>query len=225
MTNEEYYSAIDSKIELLDLYRKDLISLGARVIGMNLFKEDFYFTSALNKTVSILDAFKIMLRERNLEVLGILVRTQIDICMRVYAPYIAANRDELINGFIDGKSIRDFRDDNNKKMTDVNLRERLEVYDDKLSNTYTRSSGYVHFSSVALHASIQAMKDNHIDFSIGLPLREEANIILLEAIEAFVHYIKLEIELIEPVAESKRRVDELLEAQDTLDNNIIESPQ
>lgn len=56
-------------------------------------------------------------------------------------------------------------------------------------------------------------------------LREEANIILLEVIEAFVHYIKLEIELIEPVAESKRRVDELLEAQDTLNNTIIESPQ
>lgn len=116
-------------------------------------------------------------------------------CAVMYAPYIAANRDELINGFIDGKSIRDFRDDNNKKMTDVNLRERLEVYDNKLINTYTKSSGYVHFSSVALHASVQAMKDNYIDLLIGLPLSEEANIILLEAIEAFVHYIKLEIEL------------------------------
>lgn len=211
MTNEEYLKILDDKIKILDLYRKTLISLGIRIIGMNLFKEDFYFASALNKTVSILDAFKIMLRERNLEVLGILVRTQIDICMRVYAPYIAANRNELIDGFLEGKSIRDFKDDHNKKMTDVNLRERLQAYDNKLNNVYSASSGYVHFSSIALSASIQSVKENNIDFSIGCPLREDANVILMEVLDAFVHYIKLEIKLIEPVAESKRRLDEQLD--------------
>lgn len=213
MTNEKYYEVLNEKIAVLDLYRKELISLGARVIGSNLFLEDFYFTSAINKTVSILDAFKIMLQERNLEVVGILVRTQIDICMRVYAPYIAADRNALINGFIDGKSIRDFKDSHNKKMTDVNLREHLEAYDDKLHNTYSRSSGYVHFSSIALHASIQSVKENQIDFSIGCPLREEANVILMEALDAFVHYINLEMELVEPVADSKKRTDEELENQ------------
>lgn len=213
MTNEEYFEVLNPKIEVLDLFRKELISLGARVIGHNLFLEDFYFTSALNKTISLLDAFKIMLQERNLEVVGILVRTQIDICMRVYAPYIAAERDELIRGFIDGKSIRDFKDNHNKKMTDVNLREQLEAYDDKLHNTYSRSSGYVHFSSIALHASIQNVKENQIDFSIGCPLREDANVILMEALEAFVHYINLEMELIKPVADSKKRADEELENQ------------
>ena len=92
-------------------------------------------------------------------------------------------------------------------MKDAVLRERLEAYDSQISEVYKKSSGYIHLSNVAFYSSVCA-KDNYcIEFSVGLPIREEANEILLEGADAFIHYTLLEHRLLRAVVESKERVD------------------
>lgn len=61
-------------------------------------------------------------------------------------------------------------------------------------------------SSKAFHASATASEaDNyHVEFTIGLPLNEKANVILLEAADAFLHYLQLQNSLLIKVADSKR---------------------
>ena len=48
---------------------------------------------------------------------------------------------------------------------------------------------------------------NAIEFQIGRPLPEKRNEVLLEVIDAFIHFVKLHYKMIIAVAESKLRYD------------------
>jgi len=127
--------------------------------------------------------------------------------MRTFAVYIAEDRQGFTEGYLKGKRICDFRDDRGKMMKDHVLRERLADYDSRISDIYKNASGHVHFSGAAFYASLQSVDDFGMVFTIGGPLEERANITLLEGADVFIHYILLEFRLLQPVIESKRRVD------------------
>lgn len=207
MNNEEYYYLLDKRFRKLKELREAAKTVAAGIIGNTLYKEDLFFTSALDRSVALLDGIVNMLKERNLSCVGILVRSQIDNCMRIFAAFIAEDKTAFMDGFIQGKKISDFKDDRGNKMKDVVLRERLEAYDSQISEVYKKSSGYIHLSEMAFYSSVCAKDNYHIEFSVGLPIREEANEILLEGADAFIHYTLLEHRLLWAVVESKQRVD------------------
>lgn len=209
LNNEKYNESLSDRLHKIKELREVAKSVASGIIGNTLYKEDLFFTSALDRSVALLDGVVNMLQERNLACVGILVRSQIDNCMRIFAAFIAADKTAFIDGFLQGKKISDFKDDRGNKMKDVVLRERLEEYDSQISEVYKKSSGYIHFSEVAFYSSVCAKDNYHIEFSIGLPIREEANEILLEGADAFIHYTLLEYRLLQAVVESKERVDKL----------------
>ena len=61
---------------------------------------------------------------------------------------------------------------------------------------------------MAFYSSVCAKDNYRIEFSVGLPIREEANEILLEGADAFIHYTLLQYQLLQAVIDSKKRVDE-----------------
>ncbi len=207
MNNEEYNESLYERIQKMKELRKVAKSVAKGIIGNTLYQEDLFFTSALDRSVALLDGIISMLKERNLACVGILVRSQIDNCMRIFAAFIAEDKTAFIDGFINGKKISDFKDDHGNKMKDVILRERLEAYDSQISEVYKKSSGYIHLSDVAFYSSVSAKDNYSIEFSVGLPIREEANEILLEGADAFIHYILFEYRLLQAVVESKERID------------------
>lgn len=79
--------------------------------------------------MGLLDGMIEMLKQRNLTCAGILVRTQVDNCMRVFAAFIAEDRTEFIDAFLKGEKIRNIKDNQGRKMKDVVLKERLAEYD------------------------------------------------------------------------------------------------
>lgn len=208
MNNEEYRISLNERLNKIKELREEAKSVASGIIGNKLCKEDLFFTSALDRSVALLDGVVNMLQERNLACVGILVRSQIDNCMRIFAAFIAEDKTDFIDGFLQGKKISDFKDDHGNKMKDVVLRERLEDYDSQISDVYKKSSGYIHLSDVAFYSSVCAKDNYRIEFSIGLPIREEANEILLEGADAFIHYTLLQYQLLQAVVESKKRVDE-----------------
>lgn len=208
MNNEEYRISLNERLNKIKELREEAKSVASGIIGNKLYKEDLFFTSALDRSVALLDGVVNMLQERNLACVGILVRSQIDNCLRIFAAFIAEDKTAFIDGFLQGKKISDFKDDHGNKMKDVVLRERLEDYDSQISDVYKKSSGYIHLSDVAFYSSVCAKDNYRIEFSIGLPIREEANEILLEGADAFIHYTLLQYQLLQAVVESKKRVDE-----------------
>ena len=207
MTNDEYYAALEERLQQLKECRKLAKNIAIGMIGDTLYMDDLFFSSALDKSVALLDGFVEMLKSRNLTCVGILIRSLLDICMRIFAAFIAQDKPGFIEGYLKGKRICDFRDDQGNMMRDYVLRERLATYDSRISDVYKKASGYVHFSDTAFYSSVRALDNYGIEFSIGLPLKEEANTTLLEGADAFIHYTFVEYRLLQAVVESKRHVD------------------
>ena len=105
MNNEEYYYLLDKRFQKLKELREAAKTVAAGIIGNTLYKEDLFFTSALDRSVALLDGIVNMLKERNLSCVGILVRSQIDNCMRIFAAFIAKDKIAFMDGFIQGKRL------------------------------------------------------------------------------------------------------------------------
>ena len=99
MNNDEYKKMLESQLHSLKEIRYHAKELAAQIIGVTLFKEDLFFTSSLDKSIALSDGIVNMLETRKLTCVGILVRTQIDICLRIFAAFIAADRNAFIDGF------------------------------------------------------------------------------------------------------------------------------
>ena len=194
MDNIEYEKILNTRLNGVSLVRKELIGISKKIIGDSLYMEDLFFTSAIDRSVALLDGLASMLQLRNLTCAGIILRSQLDNCMRVFAAFIAEDRKKFIEDFMDGKKISQMKDNQGNKMTDVNLRKRLSQYDNQLDTVYQNSSGYVHLSNKAFFMSttIPEDKENTFEFKVGLPIKEKANPILLECLDAFMHYVKLQ---------------------------------
>lgn len=185
--------------------RKRIIELSKAIIGDTLYKEDFFFTSAMDRSVVLLDGISEMIKNRNLACGGILLRSQIDNCMRIFAAFIAESQTDFIDGFFVGKKISDMKDNRGNKMKDYILRQRLAEYDAKLDLVYRNFSEYVHLAEKAFYSSVTTSSSEQydIEFSVGLPLKEKANPVLLEVANAFVYYVKLQNNLVNQIVISK----------------------
>lgn len=213
MLNEDYFEELSKRIARFKVLRKEAITLAAGVIGEHLFKEDLFFSSAIGRTVDILDGISNLLETRNLTCAGILVRIQLDNLMRVFAAFIAADRSEFIKKVLKGIPVRKLYDDEGNKMTDYNLRKRISVYCPEIDDVYVKASGYVHFSDIAIHKSWWGNEEDITHYSVGHPIREEVNPLLLEIADAFIYFVEIEFELYDVLVNSKENADKKLEEQ------------
>ena len=170
---------------------ENAIEIAKQMIGKNLFKTDLYFCAMLNKSMQITDGFLEMIKHRNLSCAGILLRTNIDNCLRMFAMYIAENPEDLVDCVMNGEKISRFKDKEGKYLKDFYLKEQLGKYDEKLVQVYNNASGYVHFSEKGFFQSVRAEEDNAISVQVSHNIPEEANKYIIECIEAYIHYLKL----------------------------------
>jgi len=210
MTNDEYFNVIETYFNKLREYREESKTIAEGIIGENLTEDDLFFISALNRRVQHIDGIIDLLRMRNLACVGILVRTQLDNLMRVFAAFISEDRRTFIKESLSGKAIRNMRDNQNRKMTDFNLKKRISEYYPEIEEIYNKSSGYVHLSEVAFHEAFWAErfeKRDKIKFSVGFPPREKLNPILIECAEVFCHFTEIEYDFYQKIIDSKKVFD------------------
>lgn len=88
-----------------------------------------------------------MIKARNFICAAPLVRLQLDNSLRFYAAFLVEEPHELAKAFIDGKSIRSFRERGSKeKLTDRILVDRLSLHHSWIKEAYKQASGYIHLS-------------------------------------------------------------------------------
>ncbi|HEL1295509.1 TPA: hypothetical protein TVQ97_001852, partial [Streptococcus equi subsp. zooepidemicus] len=183
MTNDEYFNEIENYFKKLKYYKEKSKTIVAGIMDENSTEVDMFFISALNRRVQFMDGIIELLKTRNLTCAGILVRTQLDNLMRVFAAFISDDRRKFIQASLNGKGIRNMKDNQNKKMTDFYLKKRISEYYPEIEEIYNKSSGYVHLSEVAFHQAFWIDKSDGMDsfrFSVGLSPREELNPVLIE---------------------------------------------
>ena len=79
--------------------------------------------------------------------------------------------------------------------------------DPVFSTAYDNASGYVHLSEKAFYQTVDSCDDYGIGIQIGQPLPEKRNAPLLEAADAYIHFINLHFKMLQAVVESKQRFD------------------
>lgn len=207
MTNEEYHQEIEERIATLQSLRREAISLSQGMIGENLLQEDLFFCAAADRCIRLIDGFIPMLRNRNLTCAGVLLRMQMDNCMRTYAAFIAEDRNAVVNCIIDGNPIKKLKDVNGKMLMDWYLKNELTKMDPLFSRVYDNASGYVHLSEKAFYQTVANCENNIIGLGIGTPLPEKRNETLVEGAAAYIHFVKLQFKMLQAVVDSKQRFD------------------
>jgi len=207
MTNEEYFEILSPKIEELCRLRDAGKTLAAGIIGQSLLKEDFLFCASTDRCMNLIDGFICMLQERNLTCAGALLRLQMDNCMRTYAAFIAEDKDAVIDCIISGNRINKQKSTDGKPLSDANLRIALSQLDSRFSNVYNQASGFIHLSEKAFYQTIVKCEDFKIEFQVGGKLPEKRNPVLIECIEAFIHFTNLLYKMLSVIVDSKERFD------------------
>ena len=207
MTNTDYFDMIEKRIVRLMELRKQEISITKGIIGETLFKEDFFFCASADRCLNLIDGFTNMLRKRNLTCVGALLRLQMDNCMRSYAAFIAKDKETVIDCIISGGSINKQLSKDGTKMTDGYLKRELSKVDTRFADAYNQASGYIHLSEKAFYQTVVKVEDDSIEWQVGRELPEKRNPVLIEAADAFIHFVKLHFKMLEAVADGKRRVD------------------
>ena len=207
MTNDEYNVAVVSSVKELQELRKQAVSLAKGAIGETLLSEDLYFCASLDRCIRLFDGFIPMLQSRNLTCAGVLLRMQMDNCMRTYAALVAGDKELLVQHLLDGERIDKLRDKKGNRFSDGYLKRKIDEIDSGFAQVYEQASGFVHLSSKAFYQMIDKCEDGKIDFLIVLPLPEKRNAPLLECAHAYIHYVKLFFKLIQAMVNRKREYD------------------
>lgn len=114
------------------------------------------------------DGFIPMIEARNLTCAGALLRLQMDNCLRLFAFFIANDRNEAVDCIIDGGVFNGLKDKNGKQMRDGYLKEKLDKHDPCFSAVYKQASGFIHFSSKAFYQSVHPKENHEISFQVGV---------------------------------------------------------
>lgn len=207
MTNEEYIIQLDPRLEALRKMREQAVSITRGIIGETLLLEDLFFMSSADRCIRLIDGLIPMLATRNLTCAGVLLRMQMDNCMRTYAAFIAEDKNEVIQCIIDGNPIKKLKDKNGNKMVDGYLKDEITKIDSKFGTVYDKASGFVHLSEKAFYQTVDKVEDYGIGFLIGEPLPEKRNEPLLECADAYIHFVQLHFKMLNAVVDSKKQYD------------------
>lgn len=207
MLNEEYFKKIVSPIQALRILNKEAKTLAVKIIGKNLLKEDLCLCAMLDRSIRLTDGFIPIIEGRNLTCAGALLRLQMDNCLRLFALFIANDRNEAVDRIIDGGVFNSLKDKNGKQMRDGYLKKKLDKYVPGFLVVYNQASGFIHFSNKAFYQSVHPKENHEILFQVGGEQPEKFNLVLLECVGSYIHYIKLFHKMMNIIAESKAEFD------------------
>lgn len=203
MNVTEYDKEIESLLCELAHINDQAIDIAKGIIGHTILLVDLGFVSLLNRSLQLTDGFISMIKIRNLTCAGALLRLQLDNCMRLYALYIAEDRNIFVKNLMNGEKIDRLKDKDGKQMKDYYLKQELTKLDTQFSKVYENSSGYIHFSGKAFYQSVSASDNKTINFQVSHDLPEKLNPILLECVHAYIYYLKFFYRLIQGAIDAK----------------------
>lgn len=167
---------IENEDELRDKINKmDKVANAYLMKIEDLYMEDLYFMSVIDKSIKLIDSFLFALNKRNLTVLATLTRVQIDCVLRAFATTIVSDSGDFCKAIlIDDMRINRLKDTNNNTLTDKHLCKMLGIYLNlPVYDLYEKICGFVHFSSDSFHSIAKSQDKNSITMFISRNNRDE----------------------------------------------------
>ncbi|EJD5807313.1 hypothetical protein M2J90_002630 [Listeria monocytogenes] len=141
----------------------------------DLYMEDLFFMSIIDKSIKLIDSFLFALDKRNITVLATLTRVQMDCTMRSFATTMVSDSGKFCKAIlIENAQTNRLTDKNNHKLTDRNLCEALGKYLElPVYDLYKKVCGFVHFSSDSFHNITKAKEESNFTIFISRNNLEE----------------------------------------------------
>ncbi|MGH9683244.1 MAG: hypothetical protein ACRD4S_06515 [Candidatus Acidiferrales bacterium] len=160
--------------------------------GGRIFGVDLVVWAVLNRSLSLLEGFTMMIEAKNILCAGSLLRLQIDSLMRLYACWLVENPHTIVEPLLKGEPLSLIKSKTGNSLTDRYLHTELSSVYPWVDSVYEATSGFIHLSKVHMVSIVNCHDVTTDKFSFGLgdsarAVKEEE---LLEAVDGFTEATK-----------------------------------
>jgi len=166
--SEMYPKVAECENKLNDLI-SEAISVGKEMFSAaegKMFTPDIFFMGILNRTINLVDAILNLTESWNFVAAGSLVRLHLDTLLCLSYLRAIKNHDMFIIQVLEGKQLRNIKDEEGKKLTDTRLRDYARPLFPQIDNVYIETSRLVHFSNKHIFSSTQVIDE--VNGNIGI---------------------------------------------------------
>jgi len=137
--------------------------------------EDMYFMSVVDKSLKLIDPFLFAYRTKNIDVMAVLTRIQMDCVMRTFALSLVENSSDFCkNVLYEHMEVHRLKDKRNRKLDDKYMCERLGEYLKlPVYQLYQLTCEFIHFSSRSFNRIAKIEDDNHFSLFVSKKNRPE----------------------------------------------------
>jgi hypothetical protein len=180
---------VAKRVASLRATRKDHLRLAEKVLradGGNLFGVDFVVLAVLQRSLSLIDGFTLMLERRNALCAAPLIRLQIDSLLRLYACWLVHDPHAIAEKLLRGVPLSKVRSRDGQGLTDAYLRRKACERYPWVTRVYEKTSGFIHLSAAHMIAPVTGVHPNErsLDMCVGSFAREWREDEMVEAIDA-----------------------------------------
>lgn len=195
----------DSKKQILNDLNNIVISYQNSIIEIiindkALHTKTVMINTILQRSLSIIDAYKRLLSSNNVLVLNSLMRLQIDNCIFIYGIYLLCNDGndiaEIYKGiFINRKRLFEYKINKKEKLYDTFIIERINNDIPNFKELYEFCCRFIHYSDVVSYLTMEAKEESIIEFNLSTNYRLFKKQILING-KSFVEVSKLVLRMI-----------------------------
>lgn len=183
--------------EIIEKYKNYFIGVINQVNGI--YTKGILINTILQRSISIIDAYKKILNSNNIFVLNSLMRMQIDNCIFIYGIHMLVSNGEkittLYGEILNGKKLSDYSI-YNKKLYDSYIIKQINKDFPKIKELYEFCCRNIHYSQTASFLSMEAKEENIIEFTLSTNYNRFENQCIING-KSFVEISKLVLITIE----------------------------
>lgn len=164
------------QLEVLRSDERLMLQTGKHLLGAPgapFFPLDLLAYAALKRNLSSSSAIILLVENFNLLAARSMLRVHIDTALRFAAAWHVHSPHEFASAVYGGERIDKIKDSEGKRLTDARLVELLSPQHPWLSAVYENLSGYIHFSSSHVAASVTSLNDETGEISFLFGKRDE----------------------------------------------------
>lgn len=166
----ELYEELIECRKVLDDYFDLFIKSMKFSLEDTLVTTDIFMVATAQRSIDIIEAFKIMIDGWNITCAGPLIRMQLDNLLRLVYISKISNSDEITLEILSGKSFYELTDNEGKKLTDSRLRQYAKDQYPWIDEIYKKASKFVHLSELHMRLPIEKSREEcTVVFSIRKP--------------------------------------------------------
>lgn len=152
-----------------------------------LFGVDLVIFAVMQRSLSLIDGFIVLLRQRNILCAAPLIRLQIDSIMRLYACWLVADYNAVAFQLLDGASLSKLKSTDGHSLTDSYLRRKVSEIYPWVESVYHKTSGFIHLSTPHMLSPVKSISISQASISVGCQAtgRQWTEREMIDAVEGF----------------------------------------